>query len=381
MIAILIIILILLFMIMLNYMNNYVYENFTTTCKNKCEAPKSQSSDCKPLTYDDPTWVKSYDNSTKKDFWQNTTMNLISYQEPPQLVDNTQMVCPWKCANTSPNVPSDTCIYNTDCSTCEPKTIFKNVDSKCPNSQYGCCGDGITTKIDFAGSNCLTTASQSCVFSEFGCCPDGEIKRIDLNGTNCPVPVIPTGTNTPSTILGYTGATGATSTTNTGATESTYTSYTNSDATGATASTNTASTNTGATGAQTSIFDSADYNHYFSSNITGFFNTGNEDKYILKTSLVPTICPTCPNINYPDATPFDEKNKIEQSKDNKTIDSSNNDTSTLLVTGESNFCSSKIINDNPTSNTNSNNRTNYDFIKNYPNIPYPILPDFTTFGI
>jgi len=52
----------------------------------------------------------------------------------------------------------------------------------CLKSEFGCCPDKITSKIDKDGSNCT-----SCSGSEFGCCSDYATPKTDADGTNCPV--------------------------------------------------------------------------------------------------------------------------------------------------------------------------------------------------
>ena len=277
MIAVLIIITILFLLIMMNFMSNYVFEGFTDTCKDKCVKPTKQTSNCRPYKYDDPDWDQFYDNITKKDFWKNTNTNssnynIISYTKPSQIIDNSKMVCPWNCSNTSLNVPTGTCAYNSECSTCEPHVIFTPT------------ADEYSTQIS------------------------GEI---NLSGT--------------------TGSTGTNYSANDG------TSY---------------SSSSGATGATTDEYDTEYYNHYNSSNITGY----DEDNYILKTRIVPPICPACPNIEFPDSTPFDKENKIKKENCVKK-------------------CNVEKTEEKPAEKTEAK------YYNDYPNTPYPILPDFTTFGI
>lgn len=66
----------------------------------------------------------------------------------------SQLICPWQCSSTYSDDPS-TCQFDDDCSGCTPTVSFPNKNSKCPNSTYGCCEDGITEKTDEFGNNCL----------------------------------------------------------------------------------------------------------------------------------------------------------------------------------------------------------------------------------
>lgn len=53
----------------------------------------------------------------------------------------------------------------------------------CGDTLYGCCSDGITTKVDEEGTNCGDYVSP-CNISTYGCCSDGTA-RVDALGTNC----------------------------------------------------------------------------------------------------------------------------------------------------------------------------------------------------
>jgi hypothetical protein len=59
----------------------------------------------------------------------------------------------------------------------------------CGESIYGCCSDGITTKVDEAGTNCKGYVPP-CDESIYGCCSDGITTKVDTYGTNCPLPCI-----------------------------------------------------------------------------------------------------------------------------------------------------------------------------------------------
>jgi hypothetical protein len=270
-------------------MNNYLFEGFTDTCKDQCVKPTNQTSNCKPYTYDNPDWDQFYDNVKKQDFWKNTNVNspsynMITFEKPKQLIDNSRMVCPWNCSNTSVDAPNGTCIYDSDCFKCEPQVIFNSSTSE------------------------------------------------DLLGMTGPVET------------DYSAGNGISF---------------NDDA-------------TGQTGPVNDMFDTEDYNHYDSSDITGY----DEDNYILKTRIVPPICPACPNIEFPDSNPFDKENKIKKENCVKKCNVEKQPEQPSIIPQQSNFSNQlSILPQQP-------NFTNQPIYKNdYPNVPYPILPDFTTFGV
>jgi len=53
----------------------------------------------------------------------------------------------------------------------------------CAGTQYGCCIDGTTTKVDANGTNCQNIGG--CAGTQYGCCIDGTTTKVDANGTNC----------------------------------------------------------------------------------------------------------------------------------------------------------------------------------------------------
>ena len=104
-------------------------KDYTDTCKRKCTKPTKVSGTCyHPIKY----------NSVLK---KNQEIK-------------SQLICPWQCSSGYSDDPN-TCRYDDDCSGCSPTVSFPNVDSECPNSTYGCCGDGKTEKTDEFGNNCL----------------------------------------------------------------------------------------------------------------------------------------------------------------------------------------------------------------------------------
>jgi hypothetical protein len=322
-------------------------------CKPGCSAPTKQTSNCRPLKSDDPNWIINEDDPNKIFWYYKTDPSIKTYQQPSQIVDKTKSVCPWNCTSTDFSGKDGKCIYDSECSTCSPKTIYKNSESMCPNSAFGCCADGVTERIDSSGTNCRTTPSASCALSTFGCCADRITKRNDVAGTNCPRVDENTG-STGGHTGGYTWDDNYRWDDDYLKDDDNYTrgdnNYTRGDDNYTRGDDNYTSGDDnytrgddyyrGGTGGNTG----GDYNHYDS------------DNYILKTRIVPPICPTCPNILYPDANAFDETNKI--AKNNNNTDQCSSSTTTTSSTKE--FCPNDIV---------------------YPNVPYPILPDFTTFGI
>jgi len=68
--------------------------------------------------------------------------------------------------------------------------------ASCSQTTYGCCPDGVNSKIDFYGTNCpgyrpspgyLTTPEPigGCSGTRYGCCPDNMKAKVDPQGSNC----------------------------------------------------------------------------------------------------------------------------------------------------------------------------------------------------
>ena len=61
------------------------------------------------------------------------------------------------------------------------------LNKECFETRYGCCFDGVTTKLNVEGSNCgKTLIDLKCAESPYGCCKDSDIIKDNLIGTNCP---------------------------------------------------------------------------------------------------------------------------------------------------------------------------------------------------
>jgi len=85
---------------------------------------------------------------------------------------------------------------STDYGNCPDYPNIKKTDetgSNCPSkpacvgTQYGCCDDKATIKIDQYGSNCPAP----CTFSKYGCCSDKISIKFDDKGSNCPTTCLP----------------------------------------------------------------------------------------------------------------------------------------------------------------------------------------------
>jgi hypothetical protein len=60
-------------------------------------------------------------------------------------------------------------------------------ESSCTQTMYGCCPDGVNSKINFYGTNCPGPRKPigGCAGTRYGCCPDKRTPKIDINGGNC----------------------------------------------------------------------------------------------------------------------------------------------------------------------------------------------------
>uniref|UniRef100_A0A6C0ERV2 CC domain-containing protein n=1 Tax=viral metagenome TaxID=1070528 RepID=A0A6C0ERV2_9ZZZZ len=58
----------------------------------------------------------------------------------------------------------------------------------CSGTQYGCCPNNITPKINQQGSNCLIQRPiGGCAGTQYGCCPNNLTPKINFQGSNCNV--------------------------------------------------------------------------------------------------------------------------------------------------------------------------------------------------
>lgn len=81
-------------------------------------------------------------------------------------------------------------------------TIDQQQISLCSNTQYGCCPDGVNSKINYLGTNCPgykpvpipvppkpipvpPKPIGGCAGTIYGCCPNGITPKINQQGTNC----------------------------------------------------------------------------------------------------------------------------------------------------------------------------------------------------
>ena len=67
-----------------------------------------------------------------------------------------------------------------------------SVQSNCTQTQYGCCPDGINSKINQSGSSCPNNQNPTpnqiggCAGTRYGCCPNSLLPKADIQGSNCP---------------------------------------------------------------------------------------------------------------------------------------------------------------------------------------------------
>jgi hypothetical protein len=89
-------------------------------------------------------------------------------------------------------------------------TIIKTTDNSrqgtCSQTAFGCCPDGVNSKINYLGTNCPQYSPGpwyphpppppgsgpvtpkrvgGCAGTQYGCCPNGEKPKANPQGTNC----------------------------------------------------------------------------------------------------------------------------------------------------------------------------------------------------
>jgi hypothetical protein len=78
--------------------------------------------------------------------------------------------------------------------------IPSSPQGSCAQTTFGCCPDGVNSKINFYGTNCpgykpipgypVQPQPQNqmiggCSGTRYGCCPDNYTAKIDTQGSNC----------------------------------------------------------------------------------------------------------------------------------------------------------------------------------------------------
>ena len=78
-------------------------------------------------------------------------------------------------------------------------TSTSTTQGTCSQTTFGCCPDGVNSKINFYGTNCpgyrpgpgylpiqpLKPLIGGCVGTQYGCCPNGTTAKVDQIGSNC----------------------------------------------------------------------------------------------------------------------------------------------------------------------------------------------------
>lgn len=66
--------------------------------------------------------------------------------------------------------------------------------ASCSQTTFGCCPDGVNSKINYYGTNCpgynpgpgyKPTIIGGCSGTQYGCCPDNRTAKVDPQGSNC----------------------------------------------------------------------------------------------------------------------------------------------------------------------------------------------------
>ena len=75
---------------------------------------------------------------------------------------------------------------NVGCQVCYNHKQTENLVGGCGGTQFGCCDDGYTAKVDVSGTNCQQEPIiGGCAGTIFGCCPDNVTPQTDPFGSNC----------------------------------------------------------------------------------------------------------------------------------------------------------------------------------------------------
>lgn len=89
------------------------------------------------------------------------------------------------------------------------KTTTINAQANCSQTTFGCCPDGVNSKINFYGTNCpaynpgpgyqptpyvppppppgppYPAPTGGCAGTRYGCCPNNQTPKINQQGSNC----------------------------------------------------------------------------------------------------------------------------------------------------------------------------------------------------
>ena len=78
------------------------------------------------------------------------------------------------------------------------KITKKTTQGNCSQTIFGCCPDGVNSKINYLGTNCPQynpgpgypptpnyQAIGGCAGTRYGCCPNNQTPKINPQGSNC----------------------------------------------------------------------------------------------------------------------------------------------------------------------------------------------------
>ena len=70
-----------------------------------------------------------------------------------------------------------------------------NRNANCSQTTFGCCPNGVDSKINYYGTNCIgykpgpshppKKPIGGCSGTRYGCCPDNNTPKLDQSGSNC----------------------------------------------------------------------------------------------------------------------------------------------------------------------------------------------------